>query len=327
MHTNRGKRFVYCVTTVFCFLSKFWLGSEHVSVEALSIPRVIGDPNAHRSQLYAKKHPETQFDEASSQEDTQLTYIRFSRAFQRHVVYQETMASAYRDCQRDDCLESFLFLDEAIAAYPDATFEKSLDIGAENDEDDFQLIVAGIGTIPSSHMLSERNGGNELTADARKTLCYLASLAMVGQRGKFPPPGSDQLQQKRDMFLHKLGSDISPKRFESHSPETIERNYIRVMDLLTRGRRKIVKDGTVSKVDCLLMDWTQSGLSFEEADARAVIAAFPQLCLYDIHEIEERIKFMIFPKEDTLPSNGDVRKKGFEVDCKLEVLFTRLSQC
>ncbi len=326
--TNQGCRFERALVPValvyiLSFFPLFWPSQSRVNVvEAFLIPspqktqdhcftyrlhsRIVVDAQANKN-------------DQSSGGDHQITYVKFSRAFQRHVVYRSKKSkSAHRDTESDECLESFLFLDEAIIAYPQAKFEKLSDIGVENDEDDFHLVVAGMGTIPSSKMLSERKGGDELTAEAKETLCYLASLTMVGQQGNVTPPGSDHLQRKRDLFIHKLGSDLTPRRFESHSPESIQRNYVRVMDLLTRGRRKNVKNFTENNVNCLLMDWTRCGLSCDEAEARAVIANFPQLCLYDVREIEERIKFLILPRKGVMTSLAAGPKKKTEIDCELK---------
>ncbi len=69
------------------------------------------------------------------------------------------------------------------------------------------------------------------------------------------------------------------------------------MDLLTRGRNRNYnpKAGGRHKFEKSLLSITKVGLAFDESDARAVIAEFPQICLYDIHELEDRIKFMISP--------------------------------
>ena len=281
--------------------------------------------------LYAKKRAEKKFD--AEEKDTSrhqgASYIRFSRAFQRHVVHKTTACkTGQHEFQTDEPLGSFLFLDEAIIAYPNSTLEKSNthtfnkeknETTAFHDKDNFEAILGGMGTIPSSTMLYQLKQEKKSTNGAQINLYYLASLVMAGTPGKLPPPDSLQLKQKRDMFVHKLGCDVSPKRFEYQSPESIHYNYGRVMDLLTRGRRKKIST-TEGGVDCLLMQWTLSGLSFSEAEARAVIAAFPQLCLYDIHELEERIKFMIFPMEKDKPNGPINRSSNKEIDCKLILL-------
>jgi len=282
---------------------------------------------------HAKKPGKAEPDPTSSKELLENSYIRFSRAFQRHVVYKCTHAtkdqttSFHHDCQFDKTLESFLFLDEAMVKYPNATLDKLLDVGFAKDNEDFELILAGMGTRQSISMLTQRNGEKDSSNDSGiNALHYLASIAVAGQRIQLPPPGSKQLNQMRDAFVHRLGWDISPKRFESHSPESIHRNYDRVMDLLTRGRaRKVqgVQDGEITADSgSLLMQITQSGLAFSEAGARAVIADFPQLCLYDIHELEDRIRFMISPTRyrDIMKDEPQGRAKTRDVDCKFSLL-------
>jgi len=253
------------------------------------------------------------------------TYIRFSRAFQRHVVYKctdnrkQNLASIYNhDCQCDHTLDSFMFLDEAMAKYPTARLDKLLDVGQIDDENAYELILAGMGNIPSSAMLTVRNG--EMSAsNGMEAMRYLASMVMSDQDINLPPPGSDQFNQMRDTFVQRLELEIAPKRFESHTKESIRRNYDHVVDVLTRGlTRKLYSTGN----DGLLMQLEKSGLAFTEADAKAVIADFPQLCLYDIHELEERIKFITSPMEaqsDSLnPGQKVVSRKGKkdDVDCK-----------
>jgi len=155
------------------------------------------------------------------------------------------------------------------------------------------LILAGMGTLPSSTMLTERSGDTN-TSDGIMALYYLGSKAMSGERINLPPSGSKALDQLRDTYIQKLGLEISPKRFESHTQESIRQNYDRVVDLLTRGTMKAMNNTREGSMSTQL---TKSGLAFTEADARAVIADFPQLCLYDIHELEERIKFITSPIE------------------------------
>jgi hypothetical protein len=266
------------------------------------------------------------------------TFIRFSRSFQRHVVYNCTHhkhqlqqqdqpeqmidLSAYHDCQCDQSLESFLFLDEAVSKYSNATLIKLTDVGMEYDHDDYEIILAGMGTLPSHKMLSKANVGCVSEKARLKVLSYLASIALSGQRMPLPPPGSSFLKQMRDAVMNRLGSEIPQRRLYSHTPESVHRNYDRLVDILTRARvRRVVRKVMISEgnpndndhhskgmdnVDSLLMELTKTGLCFTEGDARAVIAEFPQVCLYDVKEVEDRIRFM------TLPMHERIRKTHME---------------
>jgi hypothetical protein len=296
-------------------------------------------PHRSPSRLQTKKDPVQDLTKELGLADTQVgghTYIRFSRAFQRHVVYKctdnrkQNLASIYHDYQCDHTLDSFMFLDEAMAKYPHATLEKLLDVGQIDDENAYELILAGMGNIPSSAILTVRN--EEISAsNGIEAMKYLASMAMSGQRINLPSPGSDQFNQMREIFVHQLGMKIAPKRFESHTKESIRQNYDHVVDVLTRGlTRKLYSTGD----DGMLMQLEKAGLAFTEADARAVISDFPQLCLYDIHELEERIKFITSPMEaqsDSMnPGQKDMAQKSKkdEVDCKSrKILCQTLSIC
>ena len=213
------------------------------------------------------------------------TYIRFSRAFQRHVVYK---CSKQADlCSMDDCnnghvIGSFMFLDSARTAFPNAHVVKLRDIAVNDNEDDYVLTIGGMGTTKMSEFVSSCIISSE---KMQRAYDYLASISSnVGHRKSMPPSQSIYV--------------ISPLRFAKHSPDTIHNNYNRVMDLLTRGRSRSRKykgksSNTPSSND--LFSITKVGLAFEESAARSVISEFPQICLYDVQELEDRIRFLISP--------------------------------
>jgi len=234
-------------------------------------------------------------------------FIRFSRAFQRHVVFQGRTF----DRHDDEVLESFSFLDEALEAYPLAELLKLNDIGVTNDSDDFELILAGMGITPSIAMMMSNHNAvekkdenipadfteeaitvsgirNEAASDAEglEALQYLTYLVLSGNR--------NQINRFRENFMHMLKNNISIRRFARHTPESIQRNYDSVLAILTCGRdygnnwMEVSNDNSSS---------LPVGLGFTEAGARALITDFPQLCLYEIHEVEERIRFFISPLE------------------------------
>lgn len=223
-----------------------------------------------------------------------FTHIKFSRAFQRYVVFTcEKMDSCTLDeCSSSDIIGSFRFLDDAVKSFPNAQIEKLADIAVKEDQVDHQLTLGGMGTASISEMVEPCNVS---TDSVRRAFQYLQSLSSsTGHRKSLPSSQSIY--------------SVSPLRFAQHSPDTIQHNYNRVMDLLTRGRSRKYKEkpsnGLLGKD---LFSITKVGLAFEESVARAVISEFPQLCLYDVQELEDRIRFFISPLLQTSTEN----------DCKL----------
>ena len=86
-------------------------------------------PHRNPTRLQTKKGPVQDLTKELNLADKEVcghTYIRFSRAFQRHVVHKTTACkTGQHEFQTDEPLGSFLFLDEAIIAYPNSTLEKS----------------------------------------------------------------------------------------------------------------------------------------------------------------------------------------------------------
>lgn len=215
------------------------------------------------------------------------TYIRFSRAFQRHVVYK---CSKQADlCSMDDCINghvigSFMFLDSALAAFPNAHIVKLRDIAVHDNEDDHDhdhvLTIGGMGITKMSELISSCTISSE---KMQRAYDYLESISSyVGHRKSMSPSQSIY--------------SISPLRFAQHSPDTIHHNYNRVMDLLTRGRsRKYQGQSPNASLNNDLFSITKVGLAFEESVARTIISEFPQICLYDVQELEDRIRFLISP--------------------------------
>lgn len=214
------------------------------------------------------------------QQDRGSIYIRFSRAFQRYVVFKCSVGDdscSYHDFNNGEIIRSFIFLDEALKSFPDAVLIKLRDVVLNSEEEEnFELVLGGMGLIPSREMIDECPiPSNESVTNAFE---YLQSLSSMSGHRK---PTSNVMPS------------ISPQRFAAHTIESLHRNYHRVLDLLTRGRNRSYKS---SSSENILFNITKIGLAFDEADARAVIAEFPQLCLYDIHDLEDRVKFFISPR-------------------------------
>ena len=219
----------------------------------------------------------------------------------------------------------------------------------ENDENDDENGSKNVPAATSStsrppninDIITVDNEGTTLTKNVPgiESLHYLASLALSGQKGRnvvVPVPPS--LQNTREMKnLHKNAyvgelANIAQSRFASHSPESIRFNYNHVMDLFTRCRNpKIVSPSTTDQVvsssrsssssdSNWMFEMTRSGLSLTQSEARALIAEFPQMCLYESHELVERIKFMIAPLSPLIEQEESCSflrsGEDLDVDCK-----------
>ena len=232
-------------------------------------------------------------------------YIRFSRAFQRYVVFKcssKDTPGFHDDFNSGEIIKSYMFLDDALESYPHANFVKLRDIIINDEHDEIQFALGGMGTVSLNKMIDMKNSGMKID----KTFEYFKSLSSIGHRK----------QVSNSIYT------ISPKRFALHTTESIHRSYDRVMDLLTRGRNRNVKSNNNEAARNILFNITKVGLGFQEADARAVIAEFPQLCLYDIHEIEDRIKFMISPfsQLNQAASNTDCKFMFVDVNAQMDFI-------
>jgi len=242
-------------------------------------------------------------------------YILFSRAFQRHVVYSSRNVSRKKvDRQCDTVKGSFLFLDEAIDEYPLARIEPLHDIGFKEEDETKEpsMVVAGMGSTPSITVL--RDDSFHMSFTESDTLEYLAKLAVGGT--KYHSSLSKDLEMMKLSIQDRLAQSIAPSRFRCHTPKSLHRNYDRVLDLLTRGRSRSksqTEDGSRPLTDSLILELTKSGLALSEMEARSVISEFPQLCLYDYYELENRVKFLLAPFVNTTTLTGKIEPDYYKM--------------
>lgn len=234
----------------------------------------------------------------------------------------------------DECgevVKSFLYLDEALEEYPTARLVKLPEVSHRDDAADYNQILPGMGNRPSSSLsrivLDPDNGdvglvvddedkcegqNNDLsktapqnvhqniTREGLDALEYLSSLtaSLVASQSK---ETGDDMSALRQTIASTLRERIGMKRFMEHSPQSLQHNYNRLMDLFTRSRARSDKDGEADEI-------MAPGLALDESEARNVISFFPEVCLYDIREVEERIHFFLspLPPEDMVGSLSDV---------------------
>ena len=239
----------------------------------------------------------------------------------------------------DECKEvvqSFLYLDEAMEEYPAARLVKLPEVSDRDDDADYNQIVPGMGNRPSSSIsrivldpdnrdvgfvvddtdVFDDDGGGDLlrtqpqsihqniTRDGLDALEYLSSLTASLVASQSKAINSDDMSELRQNIASTLRERIGMKRFMEHSPQSLQHNYNRLMDLFTRSRtRNDNKSGGADEI-------MGPGLALEESEAKNMFSYFPEVCLYDIHEVEERIHFFLspLPPEDIVGSLSDVPK-------------------
>ena len=227
-----------------------------------------------------------------------------------------------------------MYLDEAMEEYPTARLVKLPEVSDRDDDADFNQVVPGMGIRPSSSISrivldpdnrdvglvvddeddvrgSDGDGDllqtqppsihQNITRDGLDALEYLSSLtaSLVASQTKAGADGMDELRQN---IASTLRERIGLKRFMEHSPQSLQHNFNRLMDLFTRSRtRNDNKNGGSDEI-------MGPGLALEESEARSMISYFPEVCLYDTNEVEERIHFFLspLPPEDMVGSLSDV---------------------
>lgn len=240
-------------------------------------------------------------------EDLSHEYIRFSRAFQRHVVYSKSNSKKNPDYKCDRVVESFLFLDEAIDKYPLARIEPLEDIGCRNENEDPNIIIAGMGIIPSSSMQVQ-----DISMESKEleTIEYLVLLALGGSRTS----SSRNMENMKRSVQDNLIRNVAPSRIKFQNPSKMIRNYDKLIDLLTRGRARSSTSSEYNGTDSLILGLTKSGLGLSEIEARSVISSFPQLCLYDLNDLENKLRFFLAPFNETIWLSEGNRSTRIEPD-------------
>ena len=241
--------------------------------------------------------------------------IKFSRNFQRHVVYRPKWgrsADNSKPCRFDgecrEVVESFRFLDEALEKYPHAKLTKRPEIANLDDAEDCNQVIAGMGDVPSSsYARIIANSDNESIGcisenstvtcmdyleQGKESLEYLSLFTASLARSQTDE--EDDLKRIEATIESMLLDRVGIKRFRSHTPQSILLNYNRLADLLTRSRPKKIFGGDDSMEEVKSM--VGPGLAFAEAGVRTLISYFPELCLYDYREVEERVQFLMAPK-------------------------------
>ena len=265
--------------------------------------------------------------------------VRFSRSFQRHVVYRPLRGRPSLDppvpprlyCRYDDgcsrVVGSFPFLEEAMASHPDAKVVRLSDVAHKRDRDGHpRSVVAGMGTTPTSSVcrtvvlgeeddfaagdgdgevvdddddghddvtfLSGRDQRAELKRRGNAALRYLSSLtASLVVRPVGGGEGAESVRGIEDRISSVLRDRLGMERLQPHSFGTVKRNLDRVTDLLTRAG-----GGTASASPAHV----GSGLALTERAVRNLVSYFPEVCLYDYRDVEERIGFLTAP----MPPSG-----------------------
>ncbi|EJK57996.1 hypothetical protein THAOC_21915 [Thalassiosira oceanica] len=223
-------------------------------------------------------------------DDVSPTIIRFSRVFQRHVVYDEG----------GRVVQSFLFVDEATSKYPKARILAPLDVPFPPpsctllyNEDD-----ANVTTAMRSRdryidtKVEEEECRTSIAGMGLLTLCEL----------EYPADGSDVLgpmerYEQANLALRRLlelvsSADYAPRhffqldirRFASRglTVDRIEENHARIVDLLSKGRVESKRG-------------RRAGLDLDESDVKFVLSNFPQICMYNCDELETLIRFLTSP--------------------------------
>lgn len=182
--------------------------------------------------------------------------LRFSHSFQRHVVYDSNQS----------VLGSYEFLDRALEDYPEAILipQGTISRPTGSDIDDIYMgCFAGSGVdeqtvyrILTNRTSEEHSARIKVAYDALMTLSTLAAELPVAQHA----------------VARYLAENSGKLRFIDHTPETIKSNYKKITEVL------------------------KNTLEIDVSDTRQkILAVFPQMCLYDTKEIEDRVRFFLAP--------------------------------
>ena len=231
-------------------------------------------------------------------------YIQFSRVFQRHVVYTSSNnnnnnnGNAKANGVMDEVIQSFEFLDEAVKSYPNAPVLAPKDLPFPPPSCSLVYPDENTGESSMNHIVSR---GRAIDTDVEEEECG-TTIAGMGLwtlcELEYDPAHCntdyqyDEAQKALSTLLQLVSSDSSfvvPRHFfrldsrriamRAQTPESITKNYGRVVNLLSQGNAH-----------------AGGGTAF-------VLQNFPQLCLYDCSELESLVEFLLQPlPPESIPS-------------------------
>jgi len=230
-------------------------------------------------------------------------YIRFSLNFQRYVLFSQRTGSNFKpEVVRPSMIRSFTFLDEALN-YISNKYNNSnvVMLNSQAMTEFFRSIstLDELWTVKSSNKkplsraelvgdpdeISNNTFNNTVNNDLhfQNLLHQLATLVQPFH------PKTKQPYFTLNETKRQLAQMIPRQRFFQASLKNLSKNYEAIMELFTRYYRENTTSAFAHTNELY------PGLCFSPLEAQEVISTFPHIVLYDIHELEERIKVMTLP--------------------------------
>lgn len=164
-------------------------------------------------------------------------------------------------------LESFKFLDDALGEYPTATVTRQGYQTFESDNKDMGCFAGGGVHEQTAYRAILNSSSPEYSERGRLAFHALMALAKLATEGP-------RAQNATAVYLADKAGKL---RFLGHSPDTIRAHY--------KALTKIIKN------------W----LDMDAIDIREkILSKFPQLCLYDLRDVVERLRFFLSPLPPSL---------------------------
>lgn len=161
-------------------------------------------------------------------------------------------------------LGSYEFLDRALEDYPEAILIPQGTLTRNRDLDDIYMgCIAGSGVDEQTVYREQTNRTSE-EHSSRIKVAYDALMTLSTLAAELPAA--------QHAVARYLAENSGKLRFIDHTPETIKNNFKRITKLL------------------------KNTLDIDASETRQkILAVFPQICLYDVQEIEDRVRFFMAP--------------------------------
>lgn len=168
-------------------------------------------------------------------------------------------------------IESFKFLDDALGQYPTATVTRQGYQTFESDKQDMGCFAGAGVHEQTAYREILKSSSPEYSGRGRLAFHALMALAKLATEGP-------RAQNATAVYLADKAGKL---RFLDHSPDTIRAHY--------KALTKILKN------------W----LDMDAIDIREkILSKFPQLCLYDLRDVVERLRFFLSPLPPSLNGRG-----------------------